>query len=163
MLRHDNGSALDSGSLLQVSVGRTGAPVPPPELVLVPAIAFHSLCAHHLLPFYGVVHIGYVHGENQLRQAEFTRVVEACSRGIQVQQRMTIRMGLWLHHQLAPRGLGVLVEGGYTCETDRGGAPFGGPKTTLSFYGSLRHSAHEQREFLTATRRELGKGKFGHE
>lgn len=160
MLRHDDGSALAGGSLLQFPIGSARGDS---ELVLVHAIAFQSLCERHLLPYDGVVHIGYWHGENCLGSAEFARIVEACSGGIQDQQRLTTRIGLWLQHQLAPRGVGVLVEGEYTCEADRGGAPFGGPKTTLAFYGSLRHSAAEQREFLTLARKELGKGKFGND
>jgi GTP cyclohydrolase I len=166
MLRHDNGSALAGGSLLQFPIGRAGAAVPvvgEPELVLVRAIQFQSLCESHLLPYYGAVHIGYVHGENQLSTAEFTRIIEACSGGLQDQQRMTTRMGLWLQHQLAPRGVGVLVEGGYTCATAHGGTPFGGPSTTLAFYGSMRHSADEQREFLALARQELRKGHSGDE
>ncbi|ORW88093.1 hypothetical protein AWC27_14620 [Mycobacterium szulgai] len=107
------------------------------------------------------MHIGYLHGENLLGPTELARIVEACSGGIQDQQRMTTRIGLWLHHQLRARGLGVLVEGDYTCAAGRGG--FAGPKTTLAFHGSLRHSATEQREFLTLARKELGKGKFGND
>ncbi|SON59940.1 GTP cyclohydrolase 1 [Mycobacterium simulans] len=157
-------SAFASGPLLQFPVGSViGSVIGDSELVLVPGIGFQSLCAEHLLPYDGVAHIGYLHGENHLGPAEFARIVAACSGGIQDQQRFTTRMGLWLHHQLAARGVGVLVEGGYTCATDRGGAPFGGPKTTLAFYGSLRQSADEQREFLALTRQELGRGKFGHE
>lgn len=122
------------------------------KLGLAPAIPFHSLCEEHLLPCYGVVHIGYVRDEERLNQAELTRIVEACSGGIQVQQKMTARIGLWVHHQLAPRGVGVLVEAGYGCTPVREGAALAGPTTTMSFYGPLRHSAAQQREFLTRTR-----------
>lgn len=160
MLRHGKESAPVGGSLPQFPIGSIAADS---ELVLEPAISFQSLCERHLLPYDGVVHIGYWHGENRLSPAEFARIVEACSGGIQDQQRLTTRIGLWLQHQLAPRGVGVLVEGEYACEADRGGAPFGGPKTTFAFYGSLRHSAAEQREFLTLARKELGKGKFGND
>lgn len=177
MLRHDNGSVHTGGTLLQFPIGRSvggsigraggGAPAAvadaDAELVLVRGIRFSSLCEQHLLPYYGAVHIGYVHGENELSSIEFLRIVEACSRGIQDQQRMTTRMGLWLHHQLAPRGVGVLVEGGYTCVTDHGCAPIAGPTTTLAFYGSFRHSASEQREFLTLARQEMRKGRAGNE
>ena len=121
------------------------------ELVLAPAIPFHALCEDHLLPYDGTVHIGYVPGENQLSQTQLTRIVEACSGGIQIQQQMTTRIGLWLHHQLAPRGVGVLVEGARACVTAGGGIPMAGPPTTLAFYGSLRDSADEQREFLALT------------
>ncbi|CAM3236955.1 hypothetical protein BST27_27770 [Mycobacterium intermedium] len=167
MLRHDNGSVHTGGTLLQFPIGRDAGVASPAvadeELVLVRGIRFSSLCEQHLLPYYGAVHVGYIHGENDLSSTEFLRIVEACSRGIQEQQRMTTRMGLWLHHQLAPRGVGVLVEGGYSCATEHGCAPLAGPTTTLAFYGSFRHSADQQREFLTLARQEMRKGQAGNE
>ncbi len=60
-------------------------------------------------PFYGVAQIGHVPSESRLRGPEFARIVRACSRGIQVQAEMTARIGLSLHHQVAPGGVGVLV------------------------------------------------------
>jgi GTP cyclohydrolase I len=123
------------------------------EIVFAPAIPFHALCEDHLLPYDGTVHIGYVPDEKHLSRTELTRIVEACSGGIQVQQQMTTRIGLWLHHQLSPRGVGVLVEGARACVTARGGIPIAGPPTTLAFYGSLRDSADEQREFLALARK----------
>ncbi|ORA17433.1 GTP cyclohydrolase I [Mycobacterium asiaticum] len=123
------------------------------EIVLVRPIPFHGLCEQHLLPFYGVVHIGYVPGEKRLRYDEFAQIVEACSGGIRVQQKMTTRIGLWLDHQLGAPGLGVLLEGGYACTPVRDGAALAGPTTTMAFYGSMRDSAHQQREFLTLTRK----------
>lgn len=123
--------------------------------VLLRAIPFQAICEQHLLPFYGVVHIGYLRGDKRLSQAELTRVVDACSTGgIQIQDKMTSRIGLWLHHQLGPRGLGVLVEGGYACTPVREGAALAGPTTTMAFYGSMRDDADRQREFITlATRK----------
>ncbi len=121
--------------------------------VLLRAIPFQAICEQHLLPFYGVVHIGYLRGEHRLSQAELTRIVEACSGGVQVQEKMTTRVGLWLDHQLAPRGLGVLVEGGYACTPVREGAALAGPTTTMAFYGSMRDNADQQRQFLTLARR----------
>lgn len=134
----------DSG-ILQFSLDRP---------VLLRAIPFHAICEQHLLPFYGVVHIGYLRGDQRLSQGELTRIVEACSGGVQVQDKMTTRIGLWLDHQLAPRGLGVLVEGGYACTPVREGAALAGPTTTMAFYGSMRDDADQQREFITlATRK----------
>lgn len=154
MLRHDNGSAHTGGMLLQFPIGQTG-----PAILLVRGIRFSSLCGQHLLPYYGVVHIGYVRGENDLSSTECRRIVNACSGGIQDQQRMTARMALWLHHQLAPRGVGVLVKGGYTCATGHGGGRLGGPTTTVACYGSFRHNADERDEFFTLARQETAKGK----
>ena len=79
-----------------------------------------------------------------------------CAIGVQLQDKMTTRIGLWLHHQFAPRGLGVLVEGGYACTPVREGAALAGPTTTMAFYGSMRDNADQQREFITlATRKKI--------
>jgi GTP cyclohydrolase I len=70
-----------------------GAPLPASDIdtdiVWERAIPFHSLCEQHLLPFYGVAHVGYLPGDTELGDSELARIVEACSRGIQIQQRMT--------------------------------------------------------------------------
>jgi GTP cyclohydrolase I len=124
--------------------------------VLLRAVPFHAICEQHLLPFYGVVHVGYLRGDQQLSLAELTRVVDACTGGVRVQEKMTTRIGLWLHHQLGPRGLGVLVEGGYACTPVREGAALAGPTTTIAFYGSMRDDAEQQRQFVTlATRKKI--------
>lgn len=136
----------DSG-VLQLRLDRPLLPRP---------IPFQAICEQHLLPFYGVVHIGYLCGDQQLSQSELTRVVDACAIGVQLQDKMTTRIGLWLHHQFAPRGLGVLVEGGYACTPVREGAALAGPTTTMAFYGSMRDNADQQREFITlATRKKI--------
>jgi GTP cyclohydrolase I len=140
MSGQDQRSTLGGGSLI---TGHGAS-----KLVVARSIPFHSLCQHHLLPFHGVAHVGYVPGENQSGLAEFARIVEACSRGIQVQQRMTSRIGLWLQHQLAPRGVGVLVQAVHCCKTARG-ASSGAARTTTAFFGSLRLSADERHEFLS--------------
>lgn len=124
------------------------------DLVLARSIPFRSLCEHHLLPFYGVAHVGYAPGENLLGLSKFARVVEACSRGFQVQERMTTRIGSWLYDHLAPRSVGVLVEGVHTCMTARGVRSVGTSTTTMAFYGSLRDNPDERREFLSLVRQE---------
>lgn len=146
MLRHADLSMLAGGS-------------PPAsdrdsELVLARPVPFHSLCEQHLLPFYGVVHAGYVPGETQLGPSEFARIVEACARGIQIQQRMTTRIGLWLHHQLAPRGVGVLVEAVHICTPPSRVSSVGTQTITTAYYGSFFESADARREFLTLATQE---------
>ena len=145
MSGQDNICTLAGGSLIT----RRGTS----KLVAARSIPFHSLCQHHLVPFDGVVHVGYLPDENQVGLTEFARIVEACSRGIQVQQRMTSRIGLWLQHQLAPRGVGVLVQAVHSCKTARGDSSTVA-KTTTAFFGTLRLSADERREFLALARQE---------
>jgi GTP cyclohydrolase I len=118
------------------------------ELVLARSIPFRSLCEHHLLPFYGVAHVGYVPGERILGLSKLARVVEACSRGFQIQERMTSQVGFWLLKHLGPRAVGVVVEGMHTCMTTRGVRAVGASTTTMAFHGTLRDSLEERRQFL---------------
>ena len=85
------------------------------ELVLVRSIPFHSLCMHHLLPFHGVAHIGYLPGERILGLSKFSRVVELFARDLQVQERMTKQIADWLQQRLAPKGVGVVLEAEHLC------------------------------------------------
>src|SRR5919108_4584501 len=75
------------------------------ELVLVRSIPFHSLCMHHLLPFHGVAHIGYLPGERILGLSKFARVVELFARELQVQERLTKQVADWLQETLEPKGV----------------------------------------------------------
>jgi GTP cyclohydrolase IA len=112
------------------------------------SIPFQSLCEQHLLPFYGVAYVGYIPDATRLGESELARIVESCSRGIQVQQRMTTRIGLWLHHQLAPRGVGVLVEAAHICLPPSRVSAVGAQAMTTAYYGSLSESAAARHEFL---------------
>jgi GTP cyclohydrolase IA len=146
MLRHADLSMLAGASL---PAANTDA-----ELVLARPIPFHSLCEQHLLPFYGVVHVGYVPDETRLGASELPRIVEACARGIQIQQRMTTRIGLWLHHQLVPRGVGVLVEAVHICTPPSRVSAVGTQTITTAYHGSFFESARARREFCTLASRE---------
>jgi GTP cyclohydrolase IA len=141
MLRHAELSMLAGGS--------QPASDSDSELVFAGSIPFHSLCEQHLLGFYGVAHVGYIPDKTPLSASELARIVESCSRGVQVQQRMTTRIGLWLHHQLAPRGVGVLVEAVHICTPPSRVSAVGAQSITTAFYGSLCESTDAQHEFLT--------------
>jgi GTP cyclohydrolase I len=80
------------------------------ELVLIRSMPFHSLCMHHLLPFHGLAHIGYLPGDRMLGLSKFARVVELFARDLQVQERLTEQIADWLQEQLAPKGVGVVLE-----------------------------------------------------
>src|SRR5919206_3787998 len=79
------------------------------ELVVARSIPFHSLCMHHLLPFHGVAHIGYIPGDRIIGLSKFGRVVELYARDLQVQERLTVQIADWLEDQLAPKGVGVVL------------------------------------------------------
>ena len=90
------------------------------ELVVVRAIPFHSLCMHHLLPFQGVAHIGYLPGERIIGLSKLGRVVEHFARGLQVQERLTTQIAGWLQRELEPKGVGVVLEAEHLCMSLRG-------------------------------------------
>ena len=90
------------------------------ELVLARDLPFHSLCQHHMLPFKGVAHVGYLPGDRILRLSKLARVVELFARGLQVQERMTKQIADWLLEHLAPKGVGVVLEAEHLCMSMRG-------------------------------------------
>src|SRR3954464_13491339 len=90
------------------------------ELVVACDIPFHSLCEHHLLPFHGVAHIGYLPGERIIGLSKLARVVDLFARDLQVQERLTEQIAGWLDAHLRAKGLGVVLEAEHLCMTLRG-------------------------------------------
>jgi GTP cyclohydrolase I len=118
------------------------------ELVLVRDIPFHSLCEHHLLPFSGVAHIGYLPGDRILGLSKFARVVTYFSRDLQVQERLTRQVADWLQTRLAPRGVGVVLEAEHGCMAARGVNVSGSRTTTSALHGAIRDDPSTRAEFL---------------
>ena len=119
------------------------------ELVVVREIPFHALCMHHLLPFHGHAHVGYLPGETIVGLSKFARVVEAFARDLQVQERLTVAIADWLEQELAPRGVGVVLSAEHTCMTIRGVRKPGAHTVTSALRGSLRDDASTRQEFLS--------------
>src|SRR6266567_7243711 len=90
------------------------------ELVLARAIPVRSVCEHHLLPFVGVAHVGYLPGDRSLGLSKLARIVEHFACRPQVQERLTKQVADWLCEHLAPKGVGVVIEAEHTCMTLRG-------------------------------------------
>ena len=109
------------------------------ELVLVRAIPFQSLCEHHLLPFVGVAHVGYLPADRILGLSKLARVVELFSRRLQLQERLTTQVADWLQDQLAPKGVGVVLEAEHLCMTLRGVQATGARTVTSTLHGLLRY------------------------
>jgi GTP cyclohydrolase I len=107
------------------------------ELVLVRDIPFGSLCEHHLLPFRGVAHVGYLPGDRLIGLSKLARIVDAVSRDLQVQERMTMQIAERLERELRPRGVGVVLRAEHTCMTTRGALATGSQTTTSRFTGAL--------------------------
>jgi GTP cyclohydrolase IA len=108
------------------------------ELVLVEDIPFASVCAHHLLPFRGVAHIGYVPGARIVGLSKLARGLEQFARDLQVQERLTTQTADWLVETLDPRGVGVVLEAEHLCMSLRGVQAVGARTRTEAFRGVLR-------------------------
>lgn len=121
------------------------------ELVLARDIPFHSLCQHHMLPFTGVAHVGYLPGERILGLSKLARVVELFARGIQVQERLTKQVADWLQQQLAPKGVGVVLEAEHLCMSLRGVQAAGSLTVTSALHGLLRQDHRSRAEFFALT------------
>ncbi len=121
------------------------------ELVVARDIPFHSLCEHHMLPFKGVAHVGYLPGERILGLSKLARVVELFARGLQVQERLTKQVADWLEEALAPKGVGVVLEAEHLCVSLRGVQASGSLTVTSALHGVLREDPRSRSEFFALT------------
>ncbi|HKQ02032.1 MAG TPA: GTP cyclohydrolase I FolE [Actinomycetes bacterium] len=121
------------------------------ELVLVRAIPFASLCQHHLLPFTGVAHVGYLPAGRILGLSKLARVVELFAHRLQLQERLTTQVADWLQAQLAPKGVGVVLEAEHLCMSLRGVQAAGARTVTSALHGLLRTDPRSRQEFLALT------------
>jgi GTP cyclohydrolase I len=121
------------------------------ELVLARDIPVRSVCEHHMLPFVGVAHVGYLPDERILGLSKLARVVELHAHRPQVQERLTTQVADWLHTHLRPRGVGVVVEAEHMCMTLRGVRAAGTITITSSVRGALRDDPRSRAEFLALT------------
>ncbi len=121
------------------------------ELVLARDIPFQSLCQHHLLPFHGVAHVGYVPAERILGLSKLARVVELFAHDLQVQERLTTQIAGWLQQHLEPKGVGVVLEADHLCMSLRGVRATGARTVTSAVHGLLRHDAPSRQEFFALT------------
>ena len=118
------------------------------ELVLARSLPVQSVCEHHLLPFTGVAHVGYLPGDRILGLSKLARVVELFARRPQVQERLTQQVADWLQEHLQPRGVGVVIEASHQCMSLRGVRAPGSSTVTSALHGHLRDDARARAEFL---------------
>ncbi|HEV7973661.1 GTP cyclohydrolase I FolE [Amycolatopsis sp.] len=118
------------------------------ELVLARGIPVRSVCEHHLLPFTGVAHVGYLPGERVLGLSKLARIVEHFACRPQVQERLTKQIADWLSEQLNPKGVGVVIEAEHSCMTLRGVQAAGSSTVTSTLLGTLREDARSRQEFF---------------
>jgi GTP cyclohydrolase I len=126
------------------------------ELVVARSIPFHSLCEHHLLPFVGVAHIGYLPGERIVGLSKLARVVDHFARSLQVQERLTSEIADWLKTELEPKGVGVVLEAEHMCMSLRGVTKPGARTVTSALHGVVRDDPRTRQEFLALTERQIG-------
>lgn len=118
------------------------------EVVLVRDITFHSMCEHHLLPFSGKTHIGYIPRGKVLGLSKLARVVECVARRPQVQERMTEQIANLLEQELEPKGVAVVVEASHSCMTIRGVRKPGSSCVTSAMKGLFRTNVSSRAEIM---------------
>ncbi|KAF2106550.1 GTP cyclohydrolase I [Lophiotrema nucula] len=118
------------------------------EIVVVKDIVFSSLCEHHLVPFTGKMHIGYIPNRQVIRLSKIARIVEMFSRRLQVQERLTKQVALGLSEVLQPHGVAVVVEASHLCMVMRGVQKTEAITTTSCMLGRLRSTPKTREEFL---------------
>jgi GTP cyclohydrolase IA len=122
------------------------------EMVIVRDIPFHSLCAHHMLPFMGVAHVAYIPEKRIVGLSKLVRVVEHFASGLQTQERLTSEVVDALHSALDPRGAGVKLEATHLCMALRGVNASGTSTVTTAMRGLLRDDPATRSEFSRLTR-----------
>jgi len=121
------------------------------EMVLVRDINFFSLCEHHLLPFFGVCHIGYLPNKKLIGLSKFPRIVEMFSRRLQLQERMTTQIAKCINDILKPKGVGVITEAYHLCMMMRGVEKQNVKTIASAMLGTFRESERTRLEFLNLT------------
>jgi len=123
------------------------------EMVVVKDIEYYSLCEHHLLPFYGRVHIAYLPKGKVLGLSKIPRVVDMFARRLQVQERMTKQIADFLNEVLHPLGVAVVVEGAHLCSMMRGVKKANARMVTSALIGRFKSDARTRAEFFNHIRR----------
>ncbi len=122
------------------------------ELVLARSIPMRSVCEHHLLPFTGVAHVGYLPRERIIGLSKLARVVGHFAARPQVQERLTKQVAGWLHDNLQPAGVGVVIEAEHSCMTVRGIRAAGSVTVTSTLLGTVRDDPRSRQEFFALAR-----------
>ncbi len=119
------------------------------EMVIAKDIPFYSMCEHHLLPFHGMAHIGYIPNGRVVGASKLSRVVEVFAKRLQLQERLTTQIADTIVDALEPRGVAVILEAEHLCMTMRGIRKPGSKMVTSAMRGLFRQRAATRAEFLT--------------
>ncbi len=118
------------------------------QMVVVKSIEYYSLCEHHLLPFYGSAHVGYLPDKKVIGLSKIPRIVDMFARRLQVQERMTQEIATFLDSLIEPKGVGVVVEGTHMCTVMRGVRKQDPRMVTSAVMGALRDNSATRQEFM---------------
>lgn len=118
------------------------------EMVLVKEIEYFSMCEHHMLPFYGRVHVAYLPADKIIGLSKIPRIVEMFARRLQVQERMTQQIANMVEQILKPRGVAVVVEGSHMCSMMRGVKKEHPTMVTQTFLGAFKKETETRQQFL---------------
>lgn len=122
------------------------------EMVVVRNIETYSHCEHHMAPFFGVAHVAYIPSGRIVGLSKIARVVDAYSRRLQVQERLTNQIADCINEALSPIGVGVVIEAKHFCMCSRGVAKQGSTTTTSALRGAIKDEASARAEFFSLCR-----------
>lgn len=123
-------------------------PVKYDELVLIKDIEFYSLCEHHILPFFGTCHVGYIPNGKVIGFSKIPRIVEVLAKKLQLQERMTEEIATFIEKAINPQGVAVVMEGFHLCMAMRGVKKKDARMVTSAMKGIFRRDARSRAEFL---------------
>jgi GTP cyclohydrolase IA len=139
----ENAEALLKGALFTVTYD---------EMVIVKDIEMFSLCEHHMLPFFGKVHVAYIPNGKVIGLSKVPRLVELFSRRLQIQERLTTQIAETIQQVIEPQGVGVVVEARHLCMMMRGVEKQHSEAVTSSMLGCFREEQETRQEFLSLIR-----------
>lgn len=125
------------------------------QMIAVTNIEFSSLCSHHLLPFFGIAHVGYIPAQLAIGLSKIPRVVDHFANRPQTQEKMTAQIAKFLKHELQAMGVAVVVIGKHTCMACRGVRKHNGHMVTAEMRGVFLTAPAARQEFLDLTRTEV--------